>query len=102
MTVPRATVRPSSKPRLLTKVRFLRRGRFLVLRARAQRTGMLRIQVKKAKRSLGTCRKRARSGRAFVCRIKLRRRASARGAKVVVSLLVRGKPAAVNTFRVPR
>jgi hypothetical protein len=102
VTVPRATVRPSGKPRLLTKVRFLRRGRFLVLRARAHKTGMLRIQVKKTKRNLGTCRKRARSGRAFVCRIKLRRRVSARGAKVVVSLLVRGKPAAVNIFRVPR
>jgi lysyl oxidase/Big-like domain-containing protein len=103
VTVPaRARARRAAKARLLAKVRFARKGRFLVVRAQAKKTGMLRVRLVKGKRGLGACLKRAHAGRRFACRIKLRRRVSSRGAKAVVTLLVHGKAAAVNTFRVPR
>jgi lysyl oxidase len=87
---------------LLTKLRFLRRGRFLLVRARAQRTGMLRIRIKKGKRRLGSCRKPARSGHRFRCAIRLRRHSSPSRARAIVSLLENGRAAAVDTFRLPR
>jgi Lysyl oxidase len=91
-----------AKVRLLSKLRFLRHGRLLVVRARARKTGMLQIRIKKGKRRLGSCRKLARSGHSFRCRIKLRRHASPARGKAIVSLLEHGQPTAVNTFRVPR
>ena len=63
---------------------------------------MLRIVVKKGKRRLGSCRKRVRAGRRFTCRIKLRRHASLVRARAIVSLIVKGKRAAVETYRVRR
>jgi hypothetical protein len=95
-------VRALNKLRLLAKLRFSRRGRFLIVRARARKTGVLKIQIERGKRRLGSCVKRVRSRHRFRCRIKLRRHASVRGAKGVVSLLVNGQPTAVETFRVPR
>jgi hypothetical protein len=88
-------------PRLLTKVRFSLRGRYLTLRARALKSGMLEVKVRKGKRALGSCKKRARAKHGFRCRIKLRRHASPRGGRAVVSLLVKGQAAAVNTYKVP-
>jgi Lysyl oxidase/Bacterial Ig domain len=90
------------KLRLLTKLRFSRNGRFLTVRGRAQQTGMLKIQIKKDNRKLGSCTKRGRSNHGFRCRIQLRKGGSAVGARGVVSLLVNGQPTAVDTFRVPR
>jgi Lysyl oxidase/Bacterial Ig domain len=92
----------AGKLRLLANVRFVRKGGYLVVRARAKKTGMLRVRLVKGKRGIGKCLKRARAGRRFACRIKLRHGASPGGAKAVVTLLVRGKAAAVNTYRVPR
>jgi hypothetical protein len=90
------------KLRLLSNVRFSRRGRYLTVRANARKTGLLRIRIQKGKRRLGSCTKRARAGHKFRCRIKLRRRASAARGMAVVSLLVNRKPAAVDKFRLPR
>jgi hypothetical protein len=92
----------SRKHRLLTKLHFSRRGRFLTVRAHAKKTGVLRLRVKKRQRALGACVKRARSGHRFRCRIALRRHASPGGARLLVSLLVHGRPTMVDTFRVPR
>jgi hypothetical protein len=101
VTVPAPLV-PLKTLQLLAKVRFSRHGRFLVVRAQAKQTGLLKVQVKKRKRRLGSCRKQAQSGHRFRCRIRLRKHASPRRAKVVVSLLMNGATTAVNTFRVPR
>jgi hypothetical protein len=87
---------------LLTGLRFRRHGRFLRVRARATRSGVLRIHVKKGKRRLGSCRKRVRSGRRFTCRIKLRRHASLIRARAIVTLSVNGKRIAVDRYRVRR
>ncbi len=100
--VPGAPVHAFKRQRLLAKVRFTRKGRFLIVRGRAMKTGLLQIQISKGKRQLGTCTKQARVKHGFRCRIKLRRRASARGAHGRVSLLVSGQPTAFDTFRVPR
>jgi hypothetical protein len=89
-------------PRLLTKVRFSLRGRYLTLRARALKSGMLKVKVRKGKRTLGSCRKRARAKHGFRCRIKLRRHTSPRRGTAFVSLLVKGRAAAVNAYKVPR
>jgi lysyl oxidase/Big-like domain-containing protein len=94
-------VKRSSKLRLLTRVRFLRHGRFLLVRARARKTGVLRVAIVKRRRHLGSCHRAARSGHRFACRIKLRRHTSPAGAKAIVRLRVRGQTAATNTFRVP-
>jgi hypothetical protein len=96
------TASSSSRPRLLAGLRFRRHGRFLRVRARATRSGVLRIHIKKGKRRLGSCRKRARSGRRFTCRIKLRRHASLTRARVIVSLAVNGKRIALDTYRMSR
>ena len=80
---------------------LLLRGRYLTLRARALKSGMLKVKVRKGKRALGSCKKRARAKHGFRCRIKLRRHASPRGGRAVVSLLVKGQAAAVNTYKVP-
>jgi hypothetical protein len=101
VTVPRAAAK-QARPRLLTGLRFSRRGRYLRVRGRATRTGVLRVTIMKGKGRLGSCRKRARAGRRFTCRIKLRRRTSLRRARAVVSLIVKGKRAAVDTQRVRR
>ena len=92
----------SSKRRLLTRVRFSRRGRYLTVRAHSRKTGLLRLRVRKNGRRLGSCTKHARSGHRFRCRIKLRRHSSPASGKLVVSLLVRGKPTTADSFRVPR
>jgi hypothetical protein len=95
-------VRGSSCRRLLCGLRFSRRGRFLTVRARARKTGSLRLRLRKHGRRLGSCTKRVRAGHRFRCRIALRRGASPRRARLIVTLKRRGKPAAVETFRVPR
>jgi hypothetical protein len=100
VTVPTAS--RSGRLRLLTGLRFRRHGRFLRVRARATRSGVLRIHVRKGKRRLGSCRKRVRSGRRFTCRIKLRRHASLIRARAIVTLSVNGKRTAVDTYRVRR
>ena len=79
-----------------------RHGRLLYLRARAKKTGTLRIRLRKGKRRLGSCTKHARAKHRFRCTVKLRRHASVGRAKVAVTLYVSGKPAAVDTLRVPR
>jgi hypothetical protein len=101
VTVPAA---PSGKtrPRLLTGLRFSRHGRFLRVRGKATRSGVLRVVIRNRKRRLGSCRKRARAGRRFTCRIRLRRHASLARARAVVSLTVKGKRTAVETHRVRR
>ncbi len=96
------TVPPKVRLKLLSRLRFWRHGRFQMVRARASKSGSLKITIKKGKRRLGSCRKRVRSRHRFTCRIKLRRHASPGGAKAVVSLLESGKPAARSIFRVPR
>jgi hypothetical protein len=101
VTVPGAAAQ-EARPRLLTGLRFSRRGRFLRVRGRATRSGVLRVTIQSRKRRLGSCRKRARAGRRFTCRIKLRRHASLAHARAVVSLIVKGKRAAVDTQRVRR
>jgi hypothetical protein len=101
LTVP-APVKPLTRLRLLTKLRFSRHGRFLVVRARAKRTGVLKVRLKKRKRRLGSCTRKAHAGHRFRCRIKLRRHASPARAKVIVSLLMNGATTAKETFRVPR
>jgi hypothetical protein len=101
VTVP-STASRHGRARLLTGLRFSRRGRFLRLRAHATRSGVLRVVVKKRKRRLGSCRKRARSGHRFSCRMKLRRHARPNGGRLVVTLLASGKASAVDTYRVPR
>jgi hypothetical protein len=90
------------KIRLLTKLRFSRKGQFLTVRGRATKSGMLKIQINKGKRQIGSCAKRARSKHGFGCRIKLRKHASPARAKAVATLLVKGTPTAFDTFRVPR
>jgi hypothetical protein len=100
VTVPASA--SSSRVRLLAGLRFRRQGRFLRVRARAKRSGVLRIVIKKGKRRLGSCRKRVRAGRRFSCRIKLRRHASLIRARAIVSLSVNGKRVALVTYRVPR
>jgi Lysyl oxidase/Bacterial Ig domain len=102
VTVPRTGIRSLRRVHLLAKLRLQRHGRFLTLRARARRTGMLRVQIKKGPRLLGSCAKRARTRRRFRCRVELRSHASVRGAKVIVNLIVHGRPAAVDVFHVPR
>jgi hypothetical protein len=92
----------SSRHRLLSKVRFSRRGRLLTVRAHAKKTGFLRLRVKKKGRRLGFCVKHARSGHRFRCRIQLRGQSSAGGGNLVVTMRRRGKPAIVDRFRVPR
>jgi hypothetical protein len=100
VTVPsRAT---SRRTRLLIRVRVSRHGKRVRVRGRAVRSGVLRIVLRKNGRRLGSCRGRARAGHRFTCRIKLRRRASLRGARGTVSLLVKGRAAAVDSFRVKR
>ena len=99
--VPGEPVHAFGKVRLLTGVRFSLRGRFLTLRAHALKSGMLEVRLRKGKRGLGACKKRARAKHGFRCRVKLRRHGSPRGAKAVVSLLVKGRATAVNTFKVP-
>jgi lysyl oxidase/Big-like domain-containing protein len=101
VTVP-STASRKGRPGLLTNLRFRRHGRFLRVRARAKRSGVLRIVIKKHKRRLGSCRIRVRAERRFTCRIKLRRHASLTRARAVVSLNVNGKRAAVASYRVPR
>jgi len=87
---------------LLTSLSFSRDGRFMLARARAKLTGVLRMVVKKGKRRLGSCRKRVRSQKRFVCRVKLRKGASPARAKVSTSLLAGGKLTTGKTYRVPR
>jgi hypothetical protein len=99
--VPRS-VRALRKLRLLTKLRFSRNGRFLTVRGRATKSGMLKVQINKAKRQIGSCTKRARSKHGFRCRIKLRKHASPARANGIATLRVNGKPTAFDTFRVPR
>ena len=99
VTVPPAAA-SGNRLRLLAGLRFRRHGRFLRVRARATRSGVLRILVKKGKRRLGSCRKRVRAGRRFTCRIKLRRHASLIRARAIVSLRVDGRLSAVETYRV--
>jgi hypothetical protein len=101
VTVP-PPLKPLSTLKLLTKVRFSRHGRFLVLRARAKQTGVLKVQLRKRKRRIGSCTRQSRAGHRFRCRIKLRRHASPKRAKAVVSLLMNGATTARETFRVPR
>jgi hypothetical protein len=100
VTVPSAST--SGRLRLLTGLRFRRQGRFLRVRARATRSGVLRIHIKKGKRRLGSCRKRVRSGRRFTCRIRLRRHASLTRARAIVTLSVKGRRIAVDSYRVRR
>jgi hypothetical protein len=83
-------------------VRFLRRGRLLIVRAVARRTGTLVVRIKKGKRRLGSCRKRARSGHRFRCTVRLRKHSSPARARAVVSLIENGRAAAVSTYRLPR
>jgi hypothetical protein len=100
VTVPSAS--SSGRLRLLTGLRFRRHGRFLRVRGRATRSGVLRIHVRKGKRRLGSCRRRVRSGRRFNCRIRLPRHASLIRARAIVTLSVNGMRAAVDTYRVRR
>ena len=88
--------------RLLADLRFRRHGRLLRVRARALRSGTLRIVVKKGKRRLGSCGKRVRAGRRFTCRIKLPRHASLSRARAFVRLRVNGKRVGTETYRVRR
>ena len=101
VTVPGSASR-RSRPALLAGLRFRRHGRILRIRARAKRSGVLRIVVKKGKRRLGSCRVRVRAERRFTCRVKLRRHASLVRARAIASLSVDGKRAAVASYRVPR
>jgi hypothetical protein len=100
VTVPTAS--SSTRLRLLTGLRFRRHGRSLRVRARATRSGVLRIHVKRGKRRLGSCRKRVRSGRRFTCRIRLPRHASLIRARAIVTLSVNGRRTAVDSYRVRR
>lgn len=100
VTVPTAS--SSGRLSLLTGLRFRRHGRFLRVRGRATRSGVLRIHIRKGKRHLGSCRKRVRAGRRFTCRIKLRRHASLIRARAIASLAVNGKRVALDTYRVRR
>jgi Lysyl oxidase/Bacterial Ig domain len=100
--VPGAPVHSLARLRLLTKPHFTRRGRYLFLRARAKKTGMLNIQIAKARRLLGSCAKQARAKRGFRCRIKLLKHASPARAKATATLLVSGNPIAAESFRLPR
>lgn len=93
------TVRVS---RVLSGLRFAHQGRILFVRGRATRSGLLRFQIKKAGRRLGSCRARARAQRRFRCTVRLRGLASPARAKAIASLRTPGKPKVVNTFRVPR
>jgi hypothetical protein len=90
------------KMRLLTNLRFSRHGRFLTVTGRAKRTGKLRFLIKKGKRGLGSCTKRARANHTFRCRIKLSKHATPAGAKAIASLRLSAKRTGVQTFRVPR
>jgi Lysyl oxidase len=92
----------AERSRFLTGLRFRRHGRSLLARARARRSGVVRLVIKKAGWPLGSCRKRVRSGHRFRCRIKLRRYASPAGARAVATLMVNGRKSAVRSFRVPR
>jgi Lysyl oxidase len=98
-----ATVTVSAPPvALLTKLRFSRDGRFLLARARAKRSGVLRMVAKKGKHRLGSCHKRVRSRHRFTCKIKLRKGKSPARAKVSTSLRASGKTTIGKTYRVPR
>jgi hypothetical protein len=96
------TVPAKVRQKLLSGLRFTRRGRLLVARARARRSGVLKISIVRGKRQLGSCRKRIRAGHRFRCRSKLRRHAKPAGAKAVVKLVRGGKTIARETHRVPR
>ena len=102
VTVLRGSVSAKRTGRFLTGLRFRRHGRFLLARARARRSGVVRLVIKKAGWSLGSCRKPVRSSRRFRCRIKLRRHSSPAGARAVATLMVNGRKSAVRSFRVPR
>jgi hypothetical protein len=98
-----ATVTVSRAPvTLLTKLRFSRDGRFLLARARAKRSGVLRMVAKKGKHRIGSCHKRVRSRHRFTCKIKLRKGKSPARAKVSTSLRASGKTTIGKTYRVPR
>jgi Lysyl oxidase len=92
----------SATHRLLAKVRFSRHGRFLVVRARAKKTGPLRLRVTKRGRRLGSCAKKSRKGHRFRCRIRLRPHASPGGGKLLVRLVRHRKVVATDAFGVPR
>jgi hypothetical protein len=91
----------SSKHRLLTDLRFSRRGGSLIVRAHAKKSGLLRLRVLKGRRKLGSLVKRARAGHRFRCRIPLRHGSPVR-ARLTVTLRRHGKPPIVDRFRVPR
>jgi Lysyl oxidase/Bacterial Ig domain len=87
---------------LLTRLRFSRAGMFLLVRARAKLSGVLRMALKKGGRALGSCRKRVRRRHRFSCRIKLRKRTSPARAQLGTSLRAHGKLKTGKTYRVPR
>jgi hypothetical protein len=87
---------------LFGHLRFSRAGRLLFARARAKRSGRLRMVVKKRKHRIGSCRKRIRSRHRFTCKIKLRKRSSPARAVVTTSLRAGGKLITGKTYRVPR
>jgi hypothetical protein len=96
------TAARKARARLVTGVRFSRRGRRLAVRARARKSGMLRVQIRKRGRHLGSCRRRVRSGHRFLCRLRLRGRMRSSGRKAVFTLRVDGRAAAAEVVRVPR
>jgi hypothetical protein len=102
-TIATVTVTVSREPvTLFTKLRFSRDGRFLLARARAKLSGVLRMVAKKGKHRVGSCHKRIRSRHRFTCKLKLHKGASPARAKVSTSLRAGGKPTTGKTYRVPR
>jgi hypothetical protein len=99
-----ASVKVSRRPiSLLSRLRFSRNGRTLVVKARAKYSGKIRLTVKKGKRRLGSCRKRVKSKHGFRCKIKLRSKGtSLKRAKLGTSLRAQGVTQNGKTYKLPR
>jgi lysyl oxidase len=75
----------------LDGVRVSTDGGSVIVGLRSGRTGVVRVRVHKGKRLLGRCRVHTPRGRPLTCRVRLPRGVSPGGARIVITLRVRGK-----------
>jgi hypothetical protein len=99
-----ASVKVTRKPiSLLSRLRFSRHGRKLVVKARSKYSGKLKLTVKKGKRRLGTCSKRVKAKHRFKCNVKLRKKSvSLKRGKLGTSLRAHGVTQTGKTYKLPR
>jgi hypothetical protein len=75
----------------LDGVRVSTDGDSVIVGLRSGRAGVVRVRVHKGLRLLGRCRARTPRGRPLTCRVPLPRGVSAEGARIVITLRVKGK-----------